>query len=132
MNSETSTRYGSRVWRHGKARAARAHQASNRRVNLTRTVVLTPDFRFTLRIGPHPFDPLSLRERGNSARESYPLSRRERGTGGEDRAAPEGERGGGVDVRAMGTQDTAHEQRCGPPAGPPAADRPLEPQHARS
>src|SRR5712691_7433863 len=96
MNSETSTRYGSRVWRHGKSRAARAHQANNRRVNLTRTVVLTPDFRFTLRIGPHPFDPLSLRERGNPAGASYPLSRRERGTGGEDHTRGEGE--GGEDV----------------------------------
>src|SRR5205807_978081 len=35
-------------------------------------------------VSPHPFDPLSLRERGNSARRSFPLSRRERGTGGED------------------------------------------------
>src|SRR5213596_3216899 len=36
------------------------------------------------RTGPHPFDPLSLRERGDSVRPSFPLSRRERGTGGED------------------------------------------------
>ena len=33
---------------------------------------------------PHPFDPLSLWERGNSVRPSLPLSRGERGTGGED------------------------------------------------
>src|SRR5260370_35363729 len=45
MNSEISTRYGSRVVRHGRSRAARAHQANKRRVNLTRTVALTPDFR---------------------------------------------------------------------------------------
>src|SRR5437879_4613957 len=32
----------------------------------------------------------------------------------------------------MGTQDTAHEQRCGAHAGPPAAGRPLEPPHGRS
>src|SRR5205807_2439040 len=37
---------------------------------------------------PHPFDPLSLRERGNSVRPSFPLSAyAERGTGGEDRSA---------------------------------------------
>jgi two-component system sensor histidine kinase/response regulator len=36
---------------------------------------------------PHPFDPLSLRERGNSARPSFPLSQGERGTGGEDKRA---------------------------------------------
>src|SRR5436309_154031 len=32
----------------------------------------------------------------------------------------------------MGTQDTAHEQRCGAHAGPPAAGRPLEPPHGGS
>ncbi|HEY6158643.1 MAG TPA: response regulator, partial [Gemmatimonadales bacterium] len=36
-------------------------------------------------VSPHPFDPLSLRERGNSARPSFPLSQGERGTGGEDK-----------------------------------------------
>src|SRR3989442_15422082 len=116
MNSDTSTRYGLRVLRHGRSRAARAHQARSLRVNLVLTLSLTPDFFLTLRIGPHPFDPLSLRESGKSGRASYPLSRRERGTGGEDQRE-EGARGfgrgGGVDVRAMGTQDTAHEQRCG-------------------
>src|SRR3989441_6275629 len=48
MNSETSTRYGSRVWRHGKSRAARAHQANNRRVNLTRTAVPVGRFSFLI------------------------------------------------------------------------------------
>src|SRR5213596_3920366 len=33
MNSDTSTRYGSRVLRHGRSRAARAHQARSLRVN---------------------------------------------------------------------------------------------------
>src|SRR6267142_5719085 len=44
MNSETSTRYGSRVRRHGKSRAARAHQANKRRVKLTFCArrILTP------------------------------------------------------------------------------------------
>src|SRR2546430_4114234 len=74
MNSDTSTRYGSRVLRHGKSRAARAHQARSLRVNT---------------------------------------------------CARAGLRTRGVDVRAMGTQDTAHEQRCGAHAGPPAAGRPL-------
>ena len=41
---------------------------------------------------PHPFDPLSLRERGNSVCPSFPLSTFvERGTGGEDYG--EGDRG---------------------------------------
>src|SRR5947207_2361836 len=81
MNSDTSTRYGSRVLRHGRSRAARAHQARSLRVNA---------------------------------------------------CARAGLRTRGVDVRAMGTQDTAHEQRCGAHAGPPAAGRPLEPPHGRS
>src|SRR5438034_4349157 len=59
MNSDTSTRYGSRVRRHGRSRAARAHQARSLRVNLVLTLALTSDFCLTLRIGPHPFDPLS-------------------------------------------------------------------------
>src|SRR5437870_793240 len=81
MNSDTSTRYGLRVLRHGRSRAARAHQARSLRVNA---------------------------------------------------CARAGLRTRGVDVRAMGTQDTAHEQRCGAHAGPPAAGRPLEPPHGRS
>src|SRR5882762_7984535 len=48
MNSETSTRYGSRVRRHGKSRAARAHQVNKRRVNVVftfpRSFVFTPFF----------------------------------------------------------------------------------------
>src|SRR6266571_2151542 len=59
MNSDTSTRYGSRVLRHGRSRAARAHQARSLRVNLVLTLALTSDFCLTLRIGPQPFDPLS-------------------------------------------------------------------------
>src|SRR6266702_8788995 len=59
MNSDTSTRYGSRVLLHGRSRAARAHQARSLRVNLVLTLALTSDFCLTLRIGPHPFDPLS-------------------------------------------------------------------------
>src|SRR6184192_227610 len=81
MNSDTSTRYGLRVLRHGRSRAARAHQARSLRVNT---------------------------------------------------CARAGLRTRGVDVRVMGTQDTAHEQRCGAHAGPPAAGRPLEPPHGRS
>src|SRR6266550_4200415 len=81
MNSETSTRYGSRVRRHGKSRAARAHQSRSLRVNA---------------------------------------------------CAWAGLRARGVDVAPMGTQDTAHEQRCGAHAGPPAAGRPLEPPHGGS
>src|SRR5437870_13331142 len=99
MNSETSTQYGSRVRRHGKSRAARAHHASSLRVNVVLTVAPTLDFCLTLRIGPHLFDPFSLRERGNSARASYPLSRRERGTGGEDHDV---ERGTGGEDEARG------------------------------
>src|SRR5438874_845999 len=38
-------------------------------------------------VGPHPFDPLSLRERGNEGPSIVPpLHMVERGTGGEDRA----------------------------------------------
>src|SRR6266566_6985107 len=51
--------------------------------------------------GPHPFDPLSLRERGNSVRPSFPLSTFvERGTGGEDY-------GGGT-----GREDTNESERA--------------------
>src|ERR1051325_5062308 len=58
-------------------------------------------------LGPHPFDPLSLRERGNSVRPSFPLSPsvergtggedHERGTGGEDHHGGPGEGGWGED-----------------------------------
>src|SRR5207249_11775423 len=41
-----------------------------------------------------PPDPLSLQERGNGVRASSPLSRRERGTGGEDRQGEGVSRGG--------------------------------------
>src|SRR5882762_1565548 len=44
MNSETSTRYGSRVRRHGNSRAARAHQANKRwvKLNFCARRILTP------------------------------------------------------------------------------------------
>src|SRR5437016_6232248 len=70
MTSETSTRYGSRVLRHGRSRAERAYQARSRRVKLSlcrakvlapltpsRTLVLTPCP--PLARGSSPPDPLS-------------------------------------------------------------------------
>src|SRR2546422_980057 len=81
MNSDTSTRYGLRVLRHGRSRAARAHQARSLRVNA---------------------------------------------------CARAGLRTRGVDVRAMGTQDTAHEQRCGAHAGPRAAGAHSRGPHRRA
>src|SRR6266480_6011001 len=56
MNSETSTRYGSRVRRHGRSRAARAHQANKRRVNCVftspRSFVFTPYLSLALLSSP--------------------------------------------------------------------------------
>jgi len=50
-----------------------------------------------------PPDPLSVPERGNSSHPSFPLSRRERGPGGEDRTAKRGS--GGEDDRWPGGED---------------------------
>src|SRR6266705_154712 len=75
MNSETSTRYGSRVRRHGRSRAARAYQASSlRRNDLT------------------PWPPLHFVERGNEMPDrrspSPPLHFVERGNEMPDRRSP--------------------------------------------
>src|SRR5205809_6714773 len=99
MNSETSTRYGSRVRRHGRSRAARAHQANKRRVNCVftspRSFVFTPYLSLALlssppvplshfcphplspspRRGPHPLSPSPLRGEGErQVTRSSPLS----------------------------------------------------------
>src|SRR5439155_26626185 len=86
-----------------------------------------------LSLRPHPFDPLSLRERGNEGRTSFPLPRKERGTGGEDhdgerrRSPGTGIGGSGVDERAMAPQDTAHGKRGGRNLEPATTGRALEP-----
>ena len=57
-------------------------------------------------LGPRlssPPDPLSVPERGNSPLPSFPLSRRERGPGGEDRTAEGGS--GGEDDGGPGSED---------------------------
>src|SRR6267378_1149890 len=119
MNSETSTRYGSRVRRHGRSRAARAHQANKRRVNVVftfpRSFVFTPFFPsrtlssppfppsallsslpFPLpHFCPHPLSPSPF-GRGGTRNSPFvpPLHVVERGSGGEDHDA---ERGHGVE-----------------------------------
>src|SRR5690348_7691702 len=117
MNSETSTRYGSRVRRHGRSRAARDHHARSLRVKVTFCVFLSltlcSDFVVLTPCPPlvesSPPVPLSLRERGDSMLAlSFPLSTFvERGTGGEDNAERRGKgvrTGSGVDERAMHPQ----------------------------
>src|SRR5947207_8975106 len=102
MNSETSTRYGSRVRRHGRSRAARAHQANKRRVNCVftspRSFVFTPYPSLALlssppiplaHFCPHPLSPSPLRGEGErKVSSSSPLSALRRGgPGGEDHDA---------------------------------------------
>src|SRR5436309_349219 len=99
MTSETSTRYGSRVLRHGRSRAERAYQARSRRVKLTLcrakvlapltpsgTLVLTPWPPLARgssppvplsHVGPHPLSPSRT-----WSSPPVPLSLRERGDDG--------------------------------------------------
>src|SRR5436190_2529464 len=85
MNSETSTRYGSRVRRHGRSRAARAHQANKRRVNCVftspRSFVFTPYPSLALLSSPPV--PLSAMRRGGTSNSPFvpPLHEVERGQG---------------------------------------------------
>src|SRR6266480_5943610 len=93
MNSETSTRYGSRVRRHGRSRAARAHQANKRRVNCVftspRSFVFTPYPSLALlssppiplsHFCPHPLSPSpQCGEGGRATHLSFPLSTTWRG-----------------------------------------------------
>src|SRR6266550_7198741 len=94
MNSETSTRYGSRVRRHGRSRAARAHQANKRRVNCVFT--FPRSFVFTLffpsRTLSSPPVPLSAMRRGGTRNSPFvpPLHVVERGSGGEDHGVVRG------------------------------------------
>src|SRR6267142_1571503 len=131
MNSETSTRYGSRVRRHGKSRAARAHQANKRRVKLTfcarRILTPCPPFEssppvpllsphplsLSRHFCPHPRSPSPF-GRGGTRNSPFvpPLHVVERGSGGEDHDAERETRGEDHDAE-RGTRVENHDVKTG-------------------